>query len=60
MDASPTTEADTEPAISFARTLCAIDSSPQSMEAVSHAFGSAQGAGKSGAHLPGTPTRSAP
>lgn len=38
MDASPTTETDTEPAITFARTLCGVDSSPQSMEAVSQAF----------------------
>lgn len=46
MDASPTTEADTEPAISFARTLCGIDSSPQSMEAVSQAFGVCAEGGK--------------
>ncbi len=39
MDASPTTDTATEPAITFARTLCGIDSSPQSMEAVSQAFG---------------------
>jgi hypothetical protein len=46
MDASPTTEADTEQAITFARTLCGIDSSPQSMEAVSQAFGVCAEGGK--------------
>ncbi len=46
MDASPTAEAETEPEISFARTLCGIDSSPQSMEAVSQAFGVCTEGGK--------------
>ena len=38
MDALTTSATDTEPAISFARTICGIDSSPQGMEAVSQAF----------------------
>jgi nucleotide-binding universal stress UspA family protein len=39
MDASPISQTDTEQGITFARTLCGIDSSPQSMEAISQAFG---------------------
>lgn len=38
MDALPISETDTEPAIAFTRTICGIDSSPQSMEAVSQGF----------------------
>jgi nucleotide-binding universal stress UspA family protein len=38
MDALQTNKTDMEPAITFARTLCGIDSSPQSMEAISQAF----------------------
>jgi nucleotide-binding universal stress UspA family protein len=38
MDISPAGDTDTEQTIAFARILCGIDSSPQSMEAVSQAF----------------------
>lgn len=38
MDTLSISATDTEPVIAFARTICGIDSSPQSMEAVSQAF----------------------